>query len=440
MTAQLLAAPYSYFADANGAPLASGKIFTYIAGTTTPQAAYTDSGAGTPLSNPVILDSAGRAQIWLSGFYKIVVQDSLGNVISTADNITATGATGDMNKSVYDPAAIGEQLVGLTATQTLTNKTLLSPIIQTQTPATPQGRLTLVSGSSVMTSDQVAATTIYYTPHNGVTLPLFDGSNFINKQFGEISLVLNSTNHPNFVVFDVYASLQAGVVTLSAMAWSNSGVIARSSSAGGKTSTGNATIVRKNGIWVNAAIIAATDSFNNTTGIAIPINQGTYLGTFYTTGNGQTGVALRPTAASGGTANIVGLWNAYNRVKVNAISRDSTSTWSYSTGTWRQANNSASNRISWVDGLQQTNAKITYNVLALNICSAGVAFDSATVPTAEMGINITTGPISVSDTTYPLLGFHFAQALEFGGSSGTFTGTGGTGGSQAQALILELEI
>lgn len=120
--AQPLAAPYSYFADSNGLPLAGGKIYTYIAGTTTPQASYTDSTGGTPLSNPVILDSAGRAQIWLSGTYKIVVKDSLDNTISTTDNLTALSNSGDMTKAVYDPANIAEQLVGLTATQSLSNK------------------------------------------------------------------------------------------------------------------------------------------------------------------------------------------------------------------------------------------------------------------------------------------------------------------------------
>lgn len=40
---------------------------------------------------------------------------------------------GDMSASTYDPATVSEQLVGLTATQTLTNKTLTSPVINTPT-------------------------------------------------------------------------------------------------------------------------------------------------------------------------------------------------------------------------------------------------------------------------------------------------------------------
>lgn len=125
--AQPMAVPYTELADANGAPLAGGKIYTYAAGTTTPQASYTDSTGTTPAANPVILDSAGRATVWLSGYYKIVVTDANDVVIRTTDNVTALGATGDMNKSVYDPANIQEQLVGLTAVQTITNKTINDP-------------------------------------------------------------------------------------------------------------------------------------------------------------------------------------------------------------------------------------------------------------------------------------------------------------------------
>jgi hypothetical protein len=52
-------------------------------------------------------------------------------LVLTADSAEATGlkwtaaGSGDMTAAVYDPASITEQLVGLTATQTLTNKTLV---------------------------------------------------------------------------------------------------------------------------------------------------------------------------------------------------------------------------------------------------------------------------------------------------------------------------
>lgn len=154
--AQPLGTPYSYFADANGVPLAGGKIYTYQAGTTTPLATYTDAGGLTPAANPVILDSAGRATIWLSGTYKIVVKDSLNNTLVTTDNITALGNSGDMMKATYDQAAINEQLVGLTAVQTLTNKSLTAPTLSSPLA----DKITFSSTSGIIgtvTNDNAAA-------------------------------------------------------------------------------------------------------------------------------------------------------------------------------------------------------------------------------------------------------------------------------------------
>lgn len=51
------------------------------------------------------------------------------NVGATGLEFATISAVGDMTKAVYDPANIGEQLVGLTTAQTLTNKTLTSPKI-----------------------------------------------------------------------------------------------------------------------------------------------------------------------------------------------------------------------------------------------------------------------------------------------------------------------
>jgi len=53
------------FFDNNGKPVAGGCLFTYISGTNTPLATYTDFTGSFLNSNPVILDSAGRADIWL---------------------------------------------------------------------------------------------------------------------------------------------------------------------------------------------------------------------------------------------------------------------------------------------------------------------------------------------------------------------------------------
>lgn len=81
----------------NGVPLTGGKLYTYAAGTTTPQATYTSSSGVTAHTNPIILDSAGRVpggEIWLSAPpYKFVLNTSADVLIATYDNISGAGAS-----------------------------------------------------------------------------------------------------------------------------------------------------------------------------------------------------------------------------------------------------------------------------------------------------------------------------------------------------------
>lgn len=88
MTTALLPLPKARFFDASGAPLAGGKVYTYVAGTTTPKTSYTDSTGATPNANPVILDAAGEANIWLEGNYKIVLKNSSDVTQWTVDNVS----------------------------------------------------------------------------------------------------------------------------------------------------------------------------------------------------------------------------------------------------------------------------------------------------------------------------------------------------------------
>lgn len=90
MTALLPPFPKFFAVDANGAPLAGGLLYTYAAGTTTPLATYTDSTGSVANTNPVVLDSNGQANVWLTTgtAYKFVLENSLGQVQWTVDNIT----------------------------------------------------------------------------------------------------------------------------------------------------------------------------------------------------------------------------------------------------------------------------------------------------------------------------------------------------------------
>jgi len=84
------------FFDNNGIILSGGKLYTYAAGTTTPQVTFTSSSGNTNHTNPIILDSAGRVpggEIWItSQSYKFVLKDSTDVLIATYDNISGIGA------------------------------------------------------------------------------------------------------------------------------------------------------------------------------------------------------------------------------------------------------------------------------------------------------------------------------------------------------------
>lgn len=92
--AQISPVPFLQFFNANGIPLAGGKLYTYAAGTTTPLATYTTYAGSIANTNPVILDAAGRASVWLGvSPYKFVLKDSTDVLVYTTDNIAGTYGT-----------------------------------------------------------------------------------------------------------------------------------------------------------------------------------------------------------------------------------------------------------------------------------------------------------------------------------------------------------
>jgi hypothetical protein len=106
-----------------GAVLTGGKLYTYAAGTTTPQVSYTTNAGTVARTNPVVLDAAGRVpdsgEIWITVQpYKFVLKDSNDVLIATYDNINGVGAaayqiqnfTGTGSQTVFtlSTASLGE--------------------------------------------------------------------------------------------------------------------------------------------------------------------------------------------------------------------------------------------------------------------------------------------------------------------------------------------
>lgn len=111
----LAGAGAQFFTD-SGVILSGGLIYTYAAGTTTPQTTYTTSAGNVAHTNPIVLNSAGRVasggEIWLTDAvsYKFVLQTSTAVTIATYDNVTGNSS------GIYAAfaASSGSSLVGYT--------------------------------------------------------------------------------------------------------------------------------------------------------------------------------------------------------------------------------------------------------------------------------------------------------------------------------------
>jgi len=110
------------FFNNDGTVLSGGLIYTYAAGTTTPQATYTTSAGNIAHANPIVLNSSGRVstgEIWLTASpYKFSIFTATSTLIATYDNISGIGAaeyqvqnfTGTGSQTVFtlSSASLGE--------------------------------------------------------------------------------------------------------------------------------------------------------------------------------------------------------------------------------------------------------------------------------------------------------------------------------------------
>jgi hypothetical protein len=89
-------------------PLVGGKLFTYAAGTTTPIATYTDHTGSSLNTNPIILDSAGQANVWLTDTttYKYTLTTPTNVPLFTVDYVSVPLTT----NSFASPPAIGSSV------------------------------------------------------------------------------------------------------------------------------------------------------------------------------------------------------------------------------------------------------------------------------------------------------------------------------------------
>ncbi len=403
--APVMPVPVAQFFDNNGDVLAGGLLWSYLAGTTTPQPTYSDSLLTQPNTNPIVLDSSGRAVVYLSAVsYKFDLQDKNGVSMRgyPQDNIADYGELlGVLSGLMFPTGAI----VGTTDVQTLTNKTLTAPVIGTSVSSTSalwnqiaDGRLTLTTAVPVTSADVLAATTIYYSPYGGNNLALYDGSTKWTVQpFAELSIAVPAVANQ---CYDVFAYSNAGVATLEVLAWTSDSARATA-------------LVLQDGVWVKTGATTRR-----------------YLGTFRTTTvAGQTEDSLLKRY----------VWNYAHRVERPLQRIEPTASWTYNTNTIRQANGSTSNQVEVVIGLSEDPILVdlavsAFQATATNNLAIGVGLDSTTTFASNQTVTVVdfaagiAGILKAQYRGYPGIGRHVLSWNEVAMTNltTTFYGTAAT--------------
>lgn len=350
---------------------------------------------------------------------------------------TDTGAVTIWDGSSWQGLSGSGTLTGLTGDVTASGSGSVAATLAV--PLTPGGRLTLTSNTPVMNADATAQGTVYYAPYVHARTPLYTGSVWAMRAFTQISLALNSTDNLSGSLYDIFVFDDSGTLTLgTGPAWSSS----TSRGAG----AGTTELELKDGIWTNK--VSITLKAGGSTVGTPAANRATYLGTIYCTANGQTGMVFEPTPASGGTNNILGLYNAYNRIPVYSIVRDGAANWVVSNTSWAATNASNNNRCSFVDGLQQSQIRGTYKqyfsitTLGKNVRN-GMSLDSTTATPKTSGRNTNVaansqGDMIAVDRWGPQLGFHFIQMQQLSEDASNSTQFGGGAAPTLNSMVLEL--
>ena len=276
--------------------------------------------------------------------------------------------------------------------------------------STADGRLTLESGVPVSTADQIAKTTLYYTPYIGNRIALYDGSAWSVASFAEVSVSLSalsaSTN------YDVFGYNNSGSLALELVAWTDA-------------TTRATALARQDGVLVKSGA---------------PTRR--YLGTLRMTATaGQTEFSFGA-IASGGTEAKLYLWNAQNRVEVAAIVGETADSWTYATATVRPANNSSTMRVSFVQGGNMEPVHASYGGLlgsGTAYASLGVGLDStsafAGLPGALPGSGLAASAFGLYDALAGE-GYHYLQALEYSSAgTATFYGDNGAPANSQNGLV-----
>lgn len=149
--------PRSQVVGGDGRPVSGAKLNTYITGTSTAKAVYTDAALTIAHANPVVADDDGRFPLMFpaAGDYRLVLTDAADVVITTDDPVEGATTTEDaatatgMRNRLLNPAMQISQQRGNAAYDATNGAGYSIDGWQAQLSATPGGTLRMEHTASV---------------------------------------------------------------------------------------------------------------------------------------------------------------------------------------------------------------------------------------------------------------------------------------------------
>lgn len=473
--------------NAAGKPISGALLNTYIAGTTTPIATYSDVALTVANANPIVANSSGQiGPVFLSpgSSYKFVFTNPDASALFTQDNIAAGGGATNTdiigvagealtaNKVAYLSDGSGGKTAGLwylaDSANTYSSTTAEVGIVPASIASAGTGAFRLGGAITGLTSLTVGAS--YYVgtsgaltstaPANARKLGVADTtSSLVLWQIPPSATVDNTicdarltlTTGVPITTADVTAATNVFLIPykgnrialFDGASW-NIRTFTQLTQALGTLSSGkpydvfafdNAGVVATEILaWTNdttrATALANQDGVLSKTGALTR----RYMGTFYTTSTTTTEDSFAKR----------NLWNYYNRVPREMFVKEATDSWAYSTNTYRQANAAAANQLEFMLGVAETPVEsfVIANASSNNVSSQmWVAIGQDSTSVADVACLVGTGlgfnvgfPLGIQAQLrkYPVEGRHVWVWLEKAVTGTiTFYGDNGADGTQS---------
>ena len=233
----------SQLINANGVPLNGGKIFTYLAGTTTLSATATSNTGAVPQANPIILNSLGLPAnpIWMLGgaALKFVIKDAADVTLATLDNITGINDTAAAIIDEWIASGLAPTYISATSFSVLGDQTLILQVGRRVKSTVPAGLIysTITSAAhsagvtTVVVANQTSVLAVGLSAvAYGLLSPTFPS--LPNAAIVRTSMEVAPSNNPIFTGIVTSPKIQSITATISAATGVLTGIIALPNIAG----------------------------------------------------------------------------------------------------------------------------------------------------------------------------------------------------------------